>query len=171
MTIFSFGYRVGERGVSIDKIEGIVRQFAEVVTDGFIGAMDSRVERRIVEIYPVGFVCARLYLRVHGKVEVVRIRGDLSIGERDIRRVRRRNTIIAIRLWRGHFSARHKHYSHDAQYYYFSPKAHFTPNYGTKVAFIIQNSKFKIQNYAFQAQNVTFLQKCVRALAYMKKLL
>ena len=31
MTIFSFGYRVGKRGVSIDKIEGIVRQFAEVV--------------------------------------------------------------------------------------------------------------------------------------------
>ena len=71
MTIFAFGYRACERGVSVDKIEGVVRQFTEVVLDGFVGAMDGRIERRIIEVYPVGFVCSRLHLRVDGKGEII----------------------------------------------------------------------------------------------------
>jgi hypothetical protein len=59
MSIFAFGYRVGERGITIDKPKSIFRQFAEVVTDGFVRAMDRSIQGGIDDIHPIGFLHIR----------------------------------------------------------------------------------------------------------------
>ena len=63
MGIILLGYSIGERGIAVHKLQGIVGQFAKVIPDGFVGAMDGSVYGRIKEIDPIWFVhvCTWLY--------------------------------------------------------------------------------------------------------------
>ena len=60
MGILTFGDGVGERGIPIDKVEGVVGQFAEVVPNGFVGTVNGSIERGVVDIDPIGFFISGL---------------------------------------------------------------------------------------------------------------
>ena len=60
MGVLTFGNGVGERGIPIDKVEGIVSQFTEVVPNGFVGTMNGGIERGVVDIDPIGFFISGL---------------------------------------------------------------------------------------------------------------
>ena len=56
MGIILLGYSIGERGISVNKLQGIVGQFAKVIPNRFVGTMDGCVYGRIKEIDPIWFV-------------------------------------------------------------------------------------------------------------------
>lgn len=56
MRVFAFGYRIGKRGVAVHKLESIFGELTQVITNGFVGAMDSSIKRRIIDVDPIGFI-------------------------------------------------------------------------------------------------------------------
>ena len=59
VVIFAFGDGIRKRGIPIDELECVVGQFAQVIPNGFVGAMDSSIQRRIIEVDPVRFFRSR----------------------------------------------------------------------------------------------------------------
>jgi len=56
MGVVLFGYSGSEGGVAIDKLQGIVGEFAQIVMHRLVRTMDCGVQGRVIKVDPVAFV-------------------------------------------------------------------------------------------------------------------
>lgn len=77
--------RGGVGGVLIDKLDGIVGQFAEIAMHRLVGAMDGGVQRGVVDIDPIAFsfLAAGLYDGIAREEKIVWISLIINLLQRE----------------------------------------------------------------------------------------
>ena len=97
MAVSAFRDGIGKRGISVNKLEGIVGQFAEVVSYGFVGAVDGSIEEGVIEVDPIGFIHVGTGFndRVLRQVEGIGVCRVLRF-ESYVRGIRRGDTEVAV---------------------------------------------------------------------------
>jgi len=64
VAVFAFGYRAGKRRIAVHEFKCIIGQFAQIMLHGLVGAMNRSIQRGVIDIDPIGFVCAGLHLGI-----------------------------------------------------------------------------------------------------------